>query len=169
MRHSTQSALFEQWLSEHKGIMVRIARSFAAGQEDQVDLLQEIQFQVWQSVPRFNGEAKASTWIYRVALNTAMAWRRTENRRRKSQEHGGKPEAPGHGAELEQRELVEGIYDCIRQLPVIDCCLVLLHLEELSYREIAGILGISESNVGVRLNRVKKRLATMMEEAGYGL
>jgi RNA polymerase sigma-70 factor (ECF subfamily) len=81
MSAAAQEALFRSWLSDHLGLMLKVVRSFSDTPEDQEDLLQETLVQVWSSIPAFRGEAKETTWIYRVAFNTALAWRRTERRR----------------------------------------------------------------------------------------
>ncbi len=69
--------VFEQWLSDHKGLILKVVRIYAAAAEDQDDLFQEILLQLWRSIPAFREESKASTWLYKVALHTALAWKRT--------------------------------------------------------------------------------------------
>lgn len=110
----------------------------------------------------------ASTWFYRVALNTAMNWHRKDRPRRSAQ----KPQfelqtvpsnCTNSSEQVEHRETVEKLYKAIHQLPNTDAALVLLYLDELSYREIAEVLGISVSNVGVKLNRAKKALGEAMK------
>ena len=76
---------FRQWLGEHKGLLVKVVRSFAEGPADQEDLFQEILLQVWLSLPNFRENSKPTTWLYRVALNTALAWKRREKKRRRRQ------------------------------------------------------------------------------------
>jgi RNA polymerase sigma-70 factor, ECF subfamily len=78
----SQEAVFKRWLKEHTGLVFKIARAFAPGDADRDDLVQEILLQLWRSLPRFEGKAKESTWIYRVALNTALAWHRGEKKPR---------------------------------------------------------------------------------------
>jgi RNA polymerase sigma-70 factor (ECF subfamily) len=170
MLASEQEGLFKQWLDGHKGLMFKVVRAFAATPEDQDDLFQEILMQLWLSMPSFRGEAKASTWIYRVAVNTALAWNRDERKRRRRhtvlvREHDARvPRQDGS----ETQEMVDWLYGEIRKLPRMDGLLVLLYLDGLSYREMAEILGISEGNVGVKLNRIKKRLAKAMKGTGHG-
>jgi RNA polymerase sigma factor (sigma-70 family) len=79
--HNQVAATFSAWLRDYGGIPVKIARSFASNPEDQRDLLQEMYLQLWRSIESFAAQAKASTWTYRVCLNTAMTWQRTEKRR----------------------------------------------------------------------------------------
>jgi RNA polymerase sigma-70 factor (ECF subfamily) len=161
---------FRQWLGEHTGLLVKVVRSFAEGPADQDDLFQEVLLQVWLSVPNFRGDSKATTWLYRVALNTALAWKRTEKKRRHRQGSLSISDvtAPGvESAEAERNDrIVEQLYAAIRALQPAKRALVVLYLDGFTYREIADVVGISESNVGVSLNRIKKDLAAAVKEGG---
>jgi RNA polymerase sigma-70 factor (ECF subfamily) len=159
---------FRQWLDEHTGLLFKVVRSFTAGPPDSDDLLQEILLQVWMSVPSFRGQSKETTWLYRVALNTALAWKRRETKHRDRRRalsavaavaDSGKAPSEAHT----NREAVERLYDAIRALRPGDRALVLLYLDGLSYSEMAEVIGISETNVGVRLNRIKKSLAEQLK------
>ena len=165
----TPESLFKSWLSEHGGAILKVARAYTLTTEDCQDLVQEILLQIWRSLPQFQGRANPSTWLYRVALNTALGWHRKEHRRRVRQrpilEVEDLPAAGLDSAQQAvQREVVERLYAAIRQLPKTDAALVLLYLDDLSYRQMAEVLGISESNVGVKLNRAKKALGKRMNE-----
>lgn len=169
MLDGNPEALFKRWLAEHGGAVLKVARAYTLTAEDGQDLAQEILLQVWRSLPQFQGRASPSTWVYRVALNTAIGWRRKEHRGRARRgpglEVGDLPAAGPDGAErIVQREAVERLYAAIRRLPKTDAALVLLYLDDMSYREMAEVLGISESNVGVKLNRAKKALGELMKE-----
>jgi RNA polymerase sigma-70 factor, ECF subfamily len=162
-------SLFKSWLTEHRGAILKVARAYTLTTEDCQDLVQEVLLQVWRSLPQFQGRASASTWLYRVALNTALAWHRKEHRRQARQqpilEVDNLPVAGlDSSQQAVQRELVERLYAAIRKLPKTDAALVLLYLDDLSYRQMAEVLGISESNVGVKLNRAKKALGKLMSE-----
>ena len=162
-------SLFKSWLTEHGGAILKVARAYTLTAEDCQDLVQEILLQVWRSLPQFQGRAGASTWLYRVALNTALGWHRKEHRRKVRQrpilEVEDRSAAGLDGArQAARRELVERLYAAIRQLPKTEAALVLFYLDDLSYRQMAEVLGISESNVGVKLNRAKKALARLMSE-----
>ncbi len=164
--------VFKGWLQEHTGLIYKVARAFATGDADRQDLIQEILLQMWCSLPRFEGKAKPSTWIYRVALNTALAWRRKEKKHRPTETPLIDVETlPASEADSAQRlareEQVARLYDAIHQLPKVDAALVLLYLEDVSYREMAEVLGLSESNVGVKLNRARKALAELMKEVTH--
>ena len=173
MLNKSPEALFKIWLREYSGIVLKIARAYTLTADECEDLAQEILLQLWRSLPRFQGRASASTWVYRVALNTALGWHRKEGRRRMRQQPLLEPEElPVAGLDsaeqLQQREVVERLYAAIRQLPKAEAALVLLYLEDLSYREIAEVLGIAESNVGVKLNRARKALGELMKEVVCG-
>ena len=150
--------------------MLKVVRGCAVAPQDQDDLLQDILLQIWSSIPSFRGEAKETTWIYRVAFNTALAWRRGEQRRRKGHETFLKldtsPQSqPSHADSLPEQEVVEQLYAAIRQLPKVDASLALMHLDSLSYQEMADVLGISENYIGVKLNRIRKQLADQLKGA----
>ena len=160
MLEEVQKALFTNWLEEHSSSVIKVARAYTLTSEETQDLAQEILLQAWRSLPTFEGKASPATWFYRVALHTAMNWHRKDKPRRASQKPLLEVQAvasqESDGAELvQQRELVEQLYNAIHQLPKTDAALVLLYLDELSYREMADVLGISESHVGVKLNRAK--------------
>jgi RNA polymerase sigma-70 factor (ECF subfamily) len=152
---------------------MKVARAYTLTSDDCQDLAQEILLQAWRSLPNFEGKANAATWFYRVALHTAMNWHRKDKPRRSRQqpllevqtiatEHFDSAE------QVQQRETVEQLYQAIHQLPKTDAALVLLYLDELSYREMAEVLGISESHVGVKLNRAKKALSEIMNGKSHG-
>lgn len=173
MPDESLKAVFNDWLGRHGAVVLKVARAYTRTAEDCQDLAQEILLQVWRSAPAFQGRASVSTWVYRVALNTALGWRRKEGRRRARQrpllEVKDLSAAGLDGAEqLSWREAVERLYAAIRRLREADIALVLLYLDDLSYRQMAEVLGISESNVGVRLNRAKKALLALLEGEQHG-
>jgi RNA polymerase sigma-70 factor (ECF subfamily) len=162
-------SLFKTLLSEYGGAVLKVARAYTRTYEDCQDLAQEILLQVWRSLPQFQGRASPATWLYRVALNTALGWKRKQHRRQARQQpllEMADPSAAGSSSaeQVVAREAVERLYAAIHQLSKTDAALVLLYLDEMSYREIAEVLGISEGNVGVKLNRAKKALAELMKE-----
>jgi RNA polymerase sigma-70 factor, ECF subfamily len=165
-------SVFQSWLIEHGGTVLKVARAYTLTTEDCQDLAQEILLQVWRSLPQFHGRASASTWSYRVALNTALGWRRRELRHQARQQPVLEVEdlsVAGLGSvqQIVEREAVQRLYAAIRQLSNSERALVLLYLDDLSYRQIADVLGISESNVGVKLNRAKKALGELMKEESH--
>ncbi|MEZ6091677.1 MAG: RNA polymerase sigma factor [Pirellulaceae bacterium] len=161
-------AIFTRWLEEHSSSVLKVARAYTLTKKIARIWLREILLQAWRSLPKFAGKASPGTWFYRVALHTAMNWHRNDQPRRQFQ----KPllevqtlatNSVDSSQQLEQQELLERLYDAIHQLPRTDVALVLLYLDDMTYREMARVLGISESNVGVQLNRAKKVLATLLE------
>ena len=160
-------SLFMTWLGEHGSSVMKVARAYTLSSEECQDLAQEILLQAWRSLPKFEGKASAATWFYRVALHTAMNWHRKDQPRRASQQlllevQAVATEGTDSVEQIQQRETVEQLYQAIAQLPKTDAALVLLYLDELSYREMAEVLGISQNNVGVKLNRAKKALYALM-------
>jgi len=169
MPNENLETLFKTWLGDYGPTVLKVARAYTRTAEDCQDLAQEILLQVWSSLPRYQGRASASTWCYRVALNTALTWHRNEHRRQQRLEPGYAleelPEAgTGTAEQLHQRETVQRLYRAIRQLPKADAALVLMYLDDLSYRQMAEVLGISESHVGVKLNRARKALTEQLRE-----
>jgi RNA polymerase sigma-70 factor (ECF subfamily) len=160
---------FRQWLGDHTGVLLKVVRSFAEGPAEQDDLFQEVLLQVWLSLSNFRDDSKPTTWLYRVALNTALTWKRTEKKHRRkmnsvSVAELALPSLPSAEAEQNTR-LLDRLYAAIRTLPPAKRALVVLFLDGFSYREIAEVIGITETNVGVSLNRIKKELAASVKEA----
>lgn len=163
-------AIFQMWLEAHRGIFVKVARSFAREPSDTADLQQEMLLQLWNALGSYAGEAKPSTWIYRVCLNTALTWQRSITRRERrfvSFADTDTKHAPIDAASPADRagdgELLDKLYAAIHQLPHTDRALVLLSLDGLAYREITEITGLTENHVGVALTRARKRLAALMK------
>ena len=122
MRAADQENVFRQWMEDHKGVILKVVRANASNPADQDDLFQEITFQVWRSVPSFQQRSKASTWIYKIALNTSMVWHRGERKHRGKREslnleteHPDSSSDPSRS--LENRERLEWLYGELRRLP----------------------------------------------------
>lgn len=157
MNNQEQDEILDNWLTRHRGLLLKVARSFASQSNDRDDLLQEIVLQVWRSIRQYKAEVTESTWIYRVALYTAISWHRKESKR--NQHHYEiAPEEIADPSRLDPR--VEWLYEKIAELGPIDRALALLLLDGFSYREMSQTLGMTQSNVGVRINRIKQQLTT---------
>jgi len=161
------------WLGEHGSSVMKVARAYTLTSEECQDLAQEILLQAWRSLPKFEGKASAATWFYRVALHTAMNWHRKDKARRSRQQsllevQAVVTEGSNSVEQAQHRDTVEQLYKAINRLPKTDAALVLLYLDQLSYQEMAEVLGISESNVGVKLNRAKKALSALMNGESDG-
>jgi RNA polymerase sigma-70 factor (ECF subfamily) len=154
-----QRQIFENWLDKYRSLIFKIVRAYAFTAMDRDDLFQEITIQVWHSITTFRNESSPTTWIYRISLNTAIKWVRKERRH-------PQPEKLDHlqhilqDAEQKIDERLTWLYDEIKKLDEIDRSIALLLLDNFSYKEMAVILGITESNVGVKINRIKKQLIT---------
>jgi RNA polymerase sigma-70 factor (ECF subfamily) len=160
MHDSERDRIFGEWLAGHKGILFKVVHAYAFEHADRQDLFQEVAVQVWRSVDAFRGESAVPTWMYRVALNTALAWTRKEGRHRRGKEQIEVAEGlltTESSAKADPR--LEWLYQQIAQLKEVDRSVALLLLDGFSYKEIAGITGLTESNVGVRINRIKSALA----------
>jgi RNA polymerase sigma-70 factor (ECF subfamily) len=150
--------VFDQWLSCHQGLFYKVVRAYAFTPQDQEDLFQEIAIRVWRSIPGFRGDAAVTTWIYRVALNAAITWSQVERRQREGEESlDGSPPLKSPTAPVVDPR-VEWLYGQIRQLSEVDRSLTLLLLDGFSYKEMASMLGMTENYVGVKINRIKRRL-----------
>lgn len=163
-----QQRRFAEWLREHSAIVHHVVNSFAAG-DDRNDLLQEVLLAVWRAIPAFRGQAKPTTYLYRVSHNAALLWIRTEkNYRRRVERFGafGPSERAGELDSLTDERLGR-IYSAIRLLKPLDRSLMLMSLDGLSYREMAEVLGLSESNVGVKINRIKTQLTRTLKGNEY--
>lgn len=160
MHASERDRIFGEWLAGHKGILFKVVHAYAFEHADRQDLFQEIVIQVWRSVEVFRGDSSVPTWVYRVALNTAIAWTRKEGRHRRGMESSeGMEDLLTTASPGKPDPRVEWLYHQIAQLKEVERSVALLLLDGFSYKEIAGITGLTESNVGVRINRIKSALA----------
>jgi RNA polymerase sigma-70 factor (ECF subfamily) len=161
---SERDRIFADWLTSHKGILFKVVHAYAFEHADRQDLFQEIVIQVWRSVNAFRGDSSVPTWMYRVALNTAIAWNRKEDKHQR----GKQPLAVAEGllttTSAAPDPRVEWLYRQIAKLKDVDRSVALLLLDGFSYKDIAAIVGITESNVGVKINRIKSALAGKRSE-----
>ena len=169
MQKDEHQRVFDGWLRNHQGLFFKVVRAYAFTPQDQEDLFQEIATQVWRSIPGFRGDAAVTTWIYRVALNAAIAWTQKERRHRAGKQGLDGVEHAFLQASPATDPRIEWLYDQIRQLNEIDRSLTLLLLDGFSYKEMAAMLGITENYVGVKINRIKAHLTgKSREETGDG-
>ena len=166
MTETEQRLIFEKWLGQYKALLFKVVRAYAFTAMDQDDLFQDITIQVWNSIPTFRQESSVTTWLYRISLNTAIKWVRQERK------HTGAEALDNVQHILQDNKLpiddrLVWLYEEIYKLDEIDRSLSLLLLDGFSYREMAAILGITESNVGVKINRIKKQLITKSKKNNY--
>ena len=150
-------------LESNQNIVHKVCSLYTNDRDSHNDLFQEITIQLWRAYPKFRGEAKFSTWMYRVALNTAITLYRKSKRRVKTQDFDSviyKIKTDEYD-DTEERQL-KLIYDAVKQLGDIDKALVFLYLEDKDYSEIAATLGITEVNARVKMNRIKNKLRTIL-------
>lgn len=151
-------------MREHGAIVHHVVNGFASG-DDRNDLLQEVLLAIWKSIPGFRGHAKPTTYLYRVSHNTALLWVRAEkNYRRRVEQFSVHSGTFTRDADVTADERLAKIYAAIHRLKPLDRSLILLSLDGLSYREMAEVIGLSESNVGVKLNRIKNQLTQILKE-----
>jgi RNA polymerase sigma-70 factor (ECF subfamily) len=145
----------------HQRIIFKVVNIYADHKEDKEDLLQEIWLQLWLSFPRFRFQSKVSTWMYQVALNTALTYsRRSASRDKHLRNVTATPSADDD--ESVQHEQERLLWEMIRSLPKADKALILLYIEGISYQEISEITGDSENNVGVKLSRIRQKLKDLI-------
>ena len=148
---------------QHQNIVHKVCRIYTNNQEAHNDLFQEITIQLWKAYPKFRGDSKLSTWMYRIGLNTAITLYRKSKRTVKTQDFDNvihrieSTEYDDH--EEEQLKLM---YEAIYELSDIEKGLIFLYLEDKNYREISKTLGISEVNARVKMNRIKTRLKKIL-------
>lgn len=148
---------------QNQNIVHKVCRIYTSNQDAHNDLFQEIAIQLWKAYPKFRGESKLSTWMYRIGLNTAITLYRKSKRSIVTQDFDSvlyRIESTSYDdTEEEQLKLM---YKAIHQLTDVDKALIFLYLEEINYKEIAETMGISEVNARVRMNRIKTRLKTIL-------
>ena len=150
-------------LESNQNIVHKVCSLYTSNREAHNDLFQEITIQLWRAYPKFRGDSKFSTWMYRVALNTAITLYRKSKKRIRTQDYDSvifKIKSDEYDPTQEQQ--LQLMYKAVRQLGDIDKALVFLYLEDKDYREISETLGISEVNARVKMNRIKTKLRTIL-------
>ena len=160
----TAEEVLAEWLERYRRLIHHVVRLYSFDRARGEDLYQEIALALWRSIPSFEGRSDESTWIYRVALNTAISSARRHPDPSISQDSVDELAGADTHETLDRSSELEWLYGQIRTMSLIDRSLVLLYLDGNSYQEISAILGISESNVGAKLNRLKARLKNLAEE-----
>jgi RNA polymerase sigma-70 factor (ECF subfamily) len=163
---------FRRILSDHQDKIYRLCWSYVQDQEDRKDLYQSILIKIWKGIDSFQEKSSVSTWVYRLAVNTSIDYMRRKKKHR-SVDRGVDVSNIDVGDEttdiegiLIESENIKILHRFISQLTFIDRTLIYFYLEDLKYREIAEILGISEKNVSIKLHRIKKILKQYFEDIG---
>lgn len=163
----TREKEFLDHIETHKGIIHKISKMYMDDEDDQKDLFQEIICQLWKSYDSFNHLSKFSSWMYRVALNTAIVYFKKQKRKEDLYATiGQEVEIPTDDAETKEIQLAH-FYKALQQLDKIEKALMFYFLEDYSHREIGANLGISEGNARVKLNRAKNKLKELIKKQGY--
>lgn len=157
MNSTDKSDIFLSVIQTNKGIIYKVANSYCINAEDRKDLVQEIIVQLWKSFDNYAHQYKYSTWMYRIALNTAISFYRKENRRKQVSNPLSNSilNFVDTNATGEIEENIGFLQQFISELKELDKALMLLYLEEKSHKEIAEIIGISETNVATKIGRIK--------------
>jgi RNA polymerase sigma-70 factor (ECF subfamily) len=165
MNEKQQRQDFQNIIEQHKGIFYKIARAYCANEDDRQDLIQEMMIQVWQSNHRYNGQFKISTWLYRISLNVAITFYRKNTTRANNHTllDEQTEQIPTDDKTADERQLVL-LEKFISELKEIDKAMMVLYLEDKSHAEIAEILGMSNSNVGTKIARIKEKLKTRFSQ-----
>ena len=154
-------------INQHKAIIHKVSKMYMNDVELQRDLFQEIVMQLWKAYPSFKGNSKFSTWMYRVALNTALVYFKKENRKvDKTPLDENIDIVDVNESEIKEEKLAY-LYKAVQELNAVEKALIFLFLENQSHREIAENLGITEVNARVKLNRTKEKLQFIIKKNGY--
>ena len=166
MNHSERERMFVELFQRHKAPIQRLCFAYLNAADEVEDLFQEIMSNVWHALPKFRGEAQAGTWLYRIAVNTALLYRK-KWRRGEPLPEVADPAAGAH-QNLEDRERLDALRRAITVLPDQERLVITLLLEGLSYREIAEVTGLTVNYVGVKVSRIKLAIEQRMTEECHG-
>lgn len=166
MREKEQE--FLNRIESHKGILYKVSKMYMDNSDDQQDLFQEIVCQLWKSYESFRNESQFSTWMYRVAVNTAIVFLKKEKRKVDRYEIASENVKDDEGDSHIKESQLDHFYKAVQKLEKIDKAIIFYQLEGFSHKEIGENLGISEGNARVKLNRAKEKLKEIIKKQGYG-
>lgn len=162
MTNNKSKEQFLDVLEKNIGIIIKISRAYARVEQDREDLINDITLELWKSFRNFNGNSKISTWIYRVALNTSINFKRkNKNDTLFSSINDFKGETSEWLNEQDNSEQTEILYQCIDELNELNKAIILLYLDGNSHDDISEITGISKTNVGTRISRIKEQIRNL--------
>ncbi len=165
MKEIEQKQHFQKITEQHKGILHKVARIYCPNEEDRQDLIQEIMIQIWKSMPRYNNEFKISTWLYRISINVAISfYRKNTTLTGKFTRLDEQTEQIPNDDKTEEELQLSLLEQFINELKEMDKALMLLYLEDKSHADISEILGISVSNVGTKISRIKEKIKTKFSQ-----
>ncbi|KAF2334804.1 RNA polymerase sigma factor [Flavobacterium ginsenosidimutans] len=166
MREKEQE--FLNRIESHKGILYKVSKMYMDNSDDQQDLFQEIVCQLWKSYESFRNESQFSTWMYRVAVNTAIVFLKKEKRKVDKYEIPSENVKDDESDSHIKESQLDHFYKAVQKLEKIDKAIIFYQLEGFSHKEIGENLGISEGNARVKLNRAKEKLKEIIKNQGYG-
>ncbi len=156
---------FLRLIKEHQGIIHKVCSIYCNDPVDKQDLFQEIVLQIWRAYPSFKGQSKVSTWMYRIGLNTAISLFRKKKRRPQLQALSPiEYQIAATPVDQELEERLKLLRRAIEKLNKVEKAIIMLYLEEHSYTQIAEIMGMSESNIGVKIHRIKSKLKQIVKK-----
>ncbi|MGE9311952.1 RNA polymerase sigma factor [Niabella sp. CJ426] len=158
---------FLQLIKQHAGILHKVARLYMDTETDRQDLIQEMMVQLWRSYDSFTGNSQFATWMYRVALNTALTYLRNNKKHSKHILYTHTPDVADTSSHPQQQAQLDIFYAATHHLNPVEKALIFYFMEGLSHKEIALQLGISEVNARVKLNRTKEKLQKIIKSLGY--
>lgn len=156
-------------ISKHQNMIRKVAAIYYKNKADQEDAFQEIVLSLWKAYPTFEGRSKISTWIYRVALNTVLAgFRKVSNKVYHNRSDAELSEEIMEEGKKDLSEEISVLYQAIEGLSNIEKAIIMLYMEEKNYDDIADIMGMTKTNVGVKINRIKKKLRKLYKQVADG-
>lgn len=153
---------FTKIIKENEGLIYKVTTLYTNSVQDRKDLYQEIVYQLWKSFDSFNEQAKLSTWMYRVALNTAIFNLKQTKKRIQTTFIDFRTEQPSEEIDKTEEERISLLYEHIQMLNLLEKGIILLYLEGKSHEEIASIVGISISNVGTKISRIREKIKSQI-------
>lgn len=160
---TTQKRDFPTFLEKNKKIVFKVCQAYCKLQSEREDLAQEIIIQLWKAFPKYDPSYKASTWTYRIALNVAISYHRKMIKRKESPTDWTEALVSFQPTRQKEDPRISILYDLINQLSELDKAIILLYLEDYNYKETAAIMGLTETNVASKINRIKTKLKTMAQ------
>lgn len=161
---SAKEKEFSKLIKDNQGLIIKVSRLYTNSLEDEQDLFQEIVLQLWRSYDTFKGNSKISTWMYRVALNTAITLFRKKTKSPQTDELMDFHYQDFIEDDDEKQMQISLLYKVVKMLPNVERAIVMMYLDDLPYRDISENLGITEVNARVKMNRLKKTLKQLMEK-----
>jgi RNA polymerase sigma-70 factor, ECF subfamily len=160
---------FVQLIRDNNGLILKVCNLYAANVQDRQDLYQEIVIQLWRAIPKFRRESKLTTWMYRVALNTAISDYRKQKRALSTAELDlFTKDIEDQHEQSDKEEKLKSLYAAINHLSEIEKAIVMFYLEDKPYDEMEDILGINQNNLRVKMNRIKEKLRQLTKAEVYG-